>query len=206
MIECNSSKPNKDAPIVAGSGLLALVAAVLLTPDAVFGQTRPDWVFPGTSWETRSVEEMGLERAFLDRLKSELMRNSDSSKSGGVVIKDGYLVYSWGNSTGVHNWASASKPVVSTMLLAAVDEERIDSVDAPIGDWGWNLRPQDRDVTFRHLANMTSGYAVGESPGQRWAYNDYAIQLYIKSLDRVFGTSDHSGDSRHTAHQRAVAV
>ncbi len=42
-------------------------------------------------------------------------------------------------------------------------------------------------MTFRHLATMTSGYARPEPPGQAWAYNDYAIQLYQKTLfDRVF--------------------
>ena len=42
-------------------------------------------------------------------------------------------------------------------------------------------------MTFRHLANMTSGYARPEEPGKAWAYNDFAIQLYQKTLfDRVF--------------------
>jgi CubicO group peptidase (beta-lactamase class C family) len=38
-----------------------------------------------------------------------------------------------------------------------------------------------------HLANMTSGYALPEAPGARWGYNDYAIQLYVRTLyDRIF--------------------
>ncbi len=42
-------------------------------------------------------------------------------------------------------------------------------------------------MTFRHLADMTSGYARPEPPGAAYAYNDYAIQLYQKTLfDRVF--------------------
>jgi len=50
-------------------------------------------------------------------------------------------------------------------------------------------------MTFRHLADMTSGYACADkdeqgkplSPGSRWAYNDYAIMLYARTLDKVFG-------------------
>jgi CubicO group peptidase (beta-lactamase class C family) len=42
-------------------------------------------------------------------------------------------------------------------------------------------------MTFRHLANMVSGYARGEAPGAAWAYNDVAIQLYARSLERIFG-------------------
>ena len=34
---------------------------------------------------------------------------------------------------------------------------------------------------------MTGGYARPEPPGAAWAYNDFAIQLYQKTLfDRVF--------------------
>ena len=64
---------------------------------------------------------------------------------------------------------------------------RIKSFDQPVGDFGWELLPKDRAMTLRHLASMTSGYARPEKPGQAWAYNDYAIQLYQKTLfDKIF--------------------
>ena len=34
---------------------------------------------------------------------------------------------------------------------------------------------------------MVSGYACTEAPGRAWGYNDFAIQLYAKSLERVYG-------------------
>ena len=37
--------------------------------------------------------------------------------------------------------------------------------DQPVADFGWDLRPKDRGMTFRHLASMTSGYARPERPG-----------------------------------------
>src|SRR5262249_31157027 len=79
------------------------------------------------------------------------------------------------------------KPVLSTLLLFAVQEGKLKSVDDKIGDFGWELREKDRAMTFRHLGAMTSGYARPEPPGAAWSYNDYAIQLYQKTLfDRVF--------------------
>jgi CubicO group peptidase (beta-lactamase class C family) len=39
---------------------------------------------------------------------------------------------------------------------------------------------------------MTSGYARGEAPGARWAYNDNAISLYAQTLERVFQTDLNS--------------
>ncbi len=42
-------------------------------------------------------------------------------------------------------------------------------------------------VVPRQLANMVSGYACAEPPGAAWGYNDFAIQLYAKTLEKVFG-------------------
>jgi hypothetical protein len=47
------------------------------------------------------------------------------------VIKDGYFIYSWGAFSKRHNWASAAKPGVSTMLLAAISEGKVKSPDSP---------------------------------------------------------------------------
>jgi len=42
-------------------------------------------------------------------------------------------------------------------------------------------------MTFRHLGAMTSDYARPEPSGAAWSYNDYAIQLYQKTLfDKVY--------------------
>jgi CubicO group peptidase (beta-lactamase class C family) len=41
-------------------------------------------------------------------------------------------------------------------------------------------------MTFRHLANMVSGYARVEPPGTAWAYNDYAFKLYALTMQDVF--------------------
>ena len=66
--------------------------------------------------------------------------------------------------------------------MFAVKEGKISSVEATIAGFGWALRPADRTITFRHLANMISGYALPENPGTHYGYNDYAISLYVKTL------------------------
>ena len=143
-----------------------------------------DRVFPGESWVTRTPEAMGLDRAALDTFRQA------TGNQTGFIVKDGYQVYSWGTPAAQIEWASASKPVHSTMLLFALDEGKVASIDQSIGDFGWALRPDDAGITFRTLANMTSGYALPEGPDDAWAYNDYAIDLYVKTLyDRAFGSS-----------------
>ena len=71
--------------------------------------------------------------------------------------------------------------------MFAVKEGKIASFDQRVVEFDWPLVEKDQPMTFRHLASMTSGYARPEPPGAAWAYNDFAIQLYQKTLfDKVF--------------------
>jgi len=139
-------------------------------------------VFPGSKWELRSPSDVNLDSSKLNQFVSNV-------GGDGVIIKDGYLVKSWGNKSSKKDWASAAKPVISTLLFFAVEEGKLSSVDSKIRDWGWNLSNKDAGMTFRHLANMVSGYTRGEKPGDAWAYNDYGIKLYGLTMEKVFGTS-----------------
>ncbi|MBX3180500.1 MAG: DUF5060 domain-containing protein [Candidatus Hydrogenedentes bacterium] len=136
--------------------------------------------FPGAHWETRDPAALGLDPAPLDAIAAQL-------GGRGCVIKDGYVVKQWGDQAEVKDWLSSAKPVLSTLLFFAVEEGKAQSVDQPIADFGWPLQPRHQGITFRHLGAMTSGYARPEEAGEAWAYNDFAIQLYQKTLfDKVF--------------------
>ncbi len=136
--------------------------------------------FPAAHWESRSPAEVGLDAGKLDELAALL-------GGRGCVVKDGYVVAQWGAQDEVADILSSAKPILSTLLFFAIQEGRVASVDAHIADFDWNLSPKDQPMTFRHLGAMMSGYARPEPPGAAWAYNDYAIQLYQKTLfDRVF--------------------
>ena len=157
-------------------GLMLVVALVLYPASAAIVL-----VDPSSKWATRTPEQVGLIKTRLDEFRKV------TGNEAGVIIKDGYLVYNWGSASGKFDWASAAKPVVSTMLFYAIKEGKLSSVDDLIRDEGWALSPKDQTMTFHHLANMTSGYALPEAPGAAWGYNDYAIALYNKTLfDRVF--------------------
>ena len=138
--------------------------------------------FPGASWQFKTPAEVGLDAAKLDEFANNL-------GGDGCIVRNGYMVRCWGNPALNKDWASAVKPILSTLLFFAVSENTLGSVDDRVGDWGWNLNAKDQPMTFRHLANMMSGYARGEAPGEAWAYNDYAISLYTKNLENIFGKS-----------------
>ncbi len=149
-------------------------------------------VFPSAAWQSKTPAELGLDATKLNQVAANI---------GGVgcIARQGYLVKTWGDQASKGDWASAAKPVISTLLFFAVQEGRLDSVNDLIENWGWDLIAKDEPMTFAHLANMTSGYARGEAPGAAWAYNDYAIKLYAVTLfDRVFGTSPNAAATAGT--------
>jgi CubicO group peptidase (beta-lactamase class C family) len=128
----------------------------------------------------RDSGTMGMDAGKLDQLAAQL-------EGHGCVVKDGFVVKAWGDQEEKRDWLSSVKPVFSTLLFFAIQEKLLKSVDVRIADYGWEFREKDRTMTFRHLGAMTSGYARPEAPGAAYAYNDYAIQLYQKTLfDRVF--------------------
>jgi CubicO group peptidase (beta-lactamase class C family) len=154
------------------------VAWIILLLGSLPGAAFPH--FPGSYWETRDAASLGLEPIWLDRLAEAL-------GGRGCVVKDGYVVKSWGEQSKIGDWLSSAKPVLSTLLLFAIQERKVASPDTPIRQFGWKLSEKDEAMTFRHLADMTTGYGRPERPGAAFAYNDYAIQLYQKTLfDRVF--------------------
>ena len=68
----------------------------------------------------------------------------------------------WGDQSEKRDWLSSVKPLFSTLLFFAIQEKKLKGVDDRMASYGWELRPKDRPMTFRHLADMTSGLC---SPG-----------------------------------------
>jgi hypothetical protein len=141
--------------------------------------------YPGAAWETRTPAQVGLRSAALDSLAATI---------GGVgsVVRNGYMVYTWGDQAAKEDWASAAKPVLHTLVFFAVQEKKIASIDDRIGTWvlagtGGALRPEDESITFAQLMNMGSGYAQIDAPGAAWAYNDIASQLKNRLIGAIFG-------------------
>jgi CubicO group peptidase (beta-lactamase class C family) len=138
---------------------------------------------PATTWPTRPPAEAGLDPEAVARF-----RDLVGPGSSGCIVLDGALVHTWGGATTHGDWASATKPIVATLVLFALQEGRLTSLDEPVADFGWPLRPADRAMTVRHLLSMTSGYGLPEGPGEAWAYNNYATTLLYRTIyERVFG-------------------
>jgi CubicO group peptidase (beta-lactamase class C family) len=164
-----------------------VVVSFIVLTIAVFGirAVGHTAVFPAATWRvcTPPVAQKGK----IERFKSKV-------RGAGVLIKEGCQIASWGPYTGRVRWASASKPLLSMLLLRATQQGAIRSVDDPVNSvvqrrFGKPLASKDIGMTWAHLADMVSGYARGERPGEHWAYNDYGISLYRELLEEVYGSS-----------------
>jgi len=138
------------------------------------------WPVPG--WNRHTPAEVGLDQ-------DKLVAMSELVGGDGVVIRYGHLVHSWGHASLSRDVASAMKPVLSILLLIALQEGLIESVDEPLIQYEPRLAEVHGgdQMTWRHLANQMSGYGLGEAPGEAYAYNDYALALYYDLLmDHVY--------------------
>ncbi len=115
----------------------------------------------------------------------------------GCISRNGRIVKTWGDQAERRDVLSSAKPVLTTLLFFAIQEKKIAGLNARIADFGWDLAPKDHTMTFAHLTSMTSGYGRPEPPGEAWAYNDYAINLYQKTVfDRLFQQQPEDAASR----------
>jgi CubicO group peptidase (beta-lactamase class C family) len=152
--------------------------------------------FPAEHWEIRLPAEAGLDAAKLDAVR-EFMGGR------GCVVRNGYLVYEWGDISKPYDVASALKPWITHFLFVAVEEGLLPSVDARVveyapclNDLNPGLDHKDRQMTFWHMANQISCYGVRESPGTAFDYNDWQMALFWDTLFlNVYGADMETVDN-----------
>jgi CubicO group peptidase (beta-lactamase class C family) len=143
--------------------------------------------FPSVHWSALTPKQAGLSDEKLAEFR-ELVGGR------GCVVRHGAMVFTWGDQEKSSDVASAFKPLLSTLLLIAIQEGKISNVDEPVAKFEPRLNSinngKDAGITWRHLASQTSGYGWSEKPGAAYAYNDYALTFYYDTLmEKVFRTN-----------------
>jgi hypothetical protein len=141
-------------------------------------------VFPQKEWIQRSPSDLHIDESRLEKLSKLIGGN-------GCVVKDGYLVYKWGDERKSEDVASAFKPVLTTLLFIALQHGLIETIHEPLSKYQPDLLNinggKDAKITWFHLANQISGYGLKEPPGKAYSYNDNALALYYDTLmEKVF--------------------
>jgi len=164
--------------------------------------------YPDANWETMQPAEAGFNERKLRQLLPIV-------GVGGVIIRHGYQVASWGNLDTAVNTASLGKSFTSTCLALGVDSGKVRLDDPVWKTWtgeGQLSHPykylnvgHHRRITWRHFATMTSGFpdidlasADGEMgditsnyakrpPGDAFEYSDGGMWRFSQALTKLWG-------------------
>ena len=223
------------------SGKLLLYFSICLCSLHGFSQSI---YFPdrNVNWEVRTPEEFDVDKEQLDRavqfaLENEYSGSRDlriailkgfarepfheilgpTKKRGGpagMILKNGYLISSWGNTKRVDMTFSVTKSFLSTVAGLAVDRQLIGSSDDLLADYIWDgtfQGPHNSQIRWKHLLQQNSDWS-GElwgikdwadrppregnlddwkyreliTPGTKMEYNDVRVNLLAYSLTQVW--------------------
>jgi CubicO group peptidase (beta-lactamase class C family) len=158
-----------DARLIAGvlavSILVVLLALVRPRLREGGSPAKPDY-WPTDSWRTSAPEAQGLDSDKLSELLLTI-REQNIPVHSLLIIRDGYVVtdatfYPYDGQT-VHDVASVTKSVMTTLIGIAADQGKLDLDDTMLsffpGRTIANLDERKERITVRHLASMSSGLA-----------------------------------------------
>jgi CubicO group peptidase (beta-lactamase class C family) len=196
---------------------------------------------PWGSWETRDPAELGFDPArlaaaveFAQRAENQSPRElhnviavsfanephnaivgpvQDRGGASGMIVKNGYIVAEWGDTTRVDMTFSVTKSYLSTVAGLAVDDHIIRDLSDSVGGYvrdGKFAGEHNAAITWQHLLQQTSDWSgelwgkpdwadrpVGSdreawvnrelhAPGTHFKYNDVRVNLLAYSLLQVY--------------------
>lgn len=208
------------------------------------GLNAQDYYFPerNASWQELSVKDTGwsvsgiddvvafakaneysgsrdLRIAILEGFKREpfheiLGKTKKRGGPAGMILKNGKLVASWGDTKRVDMTFSVTKSFLSTMAGLAVNQKLIASVDDKVGTYIWDNTfkgKHNSKITWRHLLQQNSAwqgslwggkdwadrppssgdlddwqYAAPKTPGTVMEYNDVRVNVLSYSLLNIW--------------------
>ena len=115
--------------------------------------------------------------------------SKDRGGPNGLILKDGAIIASWGDTSRVDMTYSATKSYLSIMAGLALADGLIGDVDDPLREYALDAAfdtPQNESITWRHLLQQTS-----EWEGSLWDKPDvvdHNRQLGVKADNSKKGT------------------
>ena len=96
----------------------------------------------------------------------------ERGKPAGMILKNGYVIASWGDTKRVDMTFSVTKSYLSTIAGLAWDQKLILSIDDPVHKYVWDdtfRSDHNSKVTWKHLLTQSSDWS-----GQLWDGYDWA--------------------------------
>jgi CubicO group peptidase (beta-lactamase class C family) len=183
----------------AAAAVLFLAA---LRPAPLAAQTaqtaQPADVWPGARWERAAPEEMGMDRALLEKARDYAL----TIQGSGYVIYHGKLVMSWGDPDATYDLKSATKSFGSVALMLGVADGKV-RLDEPLEECrpgvardveGDPPRKWGDEITLDDLATHSAGFSkrggfgtLMYEPGTEWAYSDSGPNWLAECLTLAYG-------------------
>lgn len=194
------------------------------------------------NWENKSADQVDLKQKALDEAVQFAMDNEYSGQKdlrlailqgfsrepyhelqgptkerggpAGLIIKDGYIVASWGDTKRVDMTFSVTKSYLSTTAGLAIDDGLISSVQDKVKDYVWDETfegDHNSKITWEHLLHQTSDWSGAlfglydwadrpdregklddwryrklNEPGSTYKYNDVRVNVLSYSLLNVW--------------------
>jgi CubicO group peptidase (beta-lactamase class C family) len=172
-----------------------LFVAALLWMDPAAAQ-----VWPTNGWATETPAQAGMDATQL----AAAMNYALTGGGSGMIARNGYLVYSWGNQKTVYDLKSATKPIGGTALGMAIGDNFFGITDyaqqylptigvPPTTD---TVSPQLGwlpTITLLQLSTHTAGFGfTGDfepllyQPGTEWSYSDCGANWLADVLTTTF--------------------
>lgn len=169
---------------------------ILFIASNSYGQTT---YFPTEKWETRSPSEFGYNEKKINlaidfviknqnqgnkNLRVEILKGFSSEpyhsilgptkkrgETNGLIVKDGYIIASWGDTKRVDMTFSVTKSYLSAVAGIAYDNKLIDSEEDYVSKYLWDKTfdgNKNSRITWEHLLNQSSDWK-----GSLWGINDW---------------------------------
>ena len=155
--------------------------------------------FPSEKWETKSPSEFGYNEKKINQaidfviknqnpgnkdLRVEILKGFSSEpyhsilgptkkrgETNGLIIKDGYIIASWGDTKRVDMTFSVTKSYLSAVTGIAYDNKLINSEEDYVSKYLWDKTfdgNKNSRITWEHLLNQSSDWK-----GSLWGINDW---------------------------------
>jgi CubicO group peptidase (beta-lactamase class C family) len=178
--------------------MLGSGAAFVLTTLAPATSMALETTWPGAAWSNATPGQVGLDAAKLqDALAYGMAR-----KGSGFIVRKGYRVGSWGNTSLTYDVLSTTKSFGSVVMDLAVKDGLVKlgtfaasvmrDFDVPPEAnraTGWLPR-----IKLEHLATHTAGFpkapgftALVARPGTSWIYSDGGVNWLADALTMAYG-------------------
>ena len=162
----NSKRPADRRPLLWAAAVVALVVLLLLIVPwlrETLSSTTPDY-WPTTAWRSSTPEAQGLDS---DVLAASIARWHAQGLPihSLTIVRNGYVVtdatfYPYDGQT-VHDVASVTKSVMTTLIGIAADQGKLDLDDPMVSFFPEytiaNMDARKQAITVRDLASMSSG-------------------------------------------------